>query len=75
MAGDRLDPEEDAALRRLHWFETLGCELSNAASNLKDSFRRRDRRTEIRDPGAVYDKAAEETRSKKDARSYWASSD
>jgi hypothetical protein len=72
MQSERLSPEEDAALRRLHWFETLGCELSNALHNLKDNFRSRDRRTEIRDPGAVYDKANEQVKSKKDAQNYWA---
>ena len=71
MARERLGPEEDAALRRLHWFETLGCELSNALRALKDSFRSRDRRAEIRDPGATYDPRAEE-QAKKDASSYWA---
>jgi hypothetical protein len=72
MQGERLSPEEDAALRRLHWFETLGCELSNALHNLKDSFRSRDRRADIRDPGAVYDKAGEQVRAKKESQSYWA---
>jgi hypothetical protein len=75
MQGERLDPEEDAALRRLHWFETLGCELSNALRTLKDNFRTRDRRAEIRDPGATYDPNGEPHKgkvAKKDASSYWA---
>jgi hypothetical protein len=66
--GERLSPDEDAELRRLHWFETLGCELSRAMRTLKDGFRSRDRRKEIREPGATYD-----PRTKKAADSYWAS--
>jgi hypothetical protein len=75
MQGERLSPDEDAALRRLHWFETLGCELSNALHNLKNSFRSRDRRTVIRDPGATYDNHGQQVRSpeqKKNADNYWA---
>ena len=72
MESDRLGPEEDAALRRLHWFETLGCELSHALRTLKDNFRSRDRRAEIRDPGATYDPHGEPHKVKKDASSYWA---
>lgn len=55
MAGEKLEPEEDAALRRLHWFEGLGCELSTALQILKTGFRTRDRRQEIREPGAMYE--------------------
>jgi hypothetical protein len=72
MQSERLSPEEDAALRRLHWFETLGCELSNALHTLKDNFRSRDRRAEIRDPGAVYDKASGQVKANKEAQNYWA---
>ena len=45
-----LTPEEDDLLRRLHWFETAGCELSEDQRVLKASLRVRDRRTEIRMP-------------------------
>jgi hypothetical protein len=72
MQGERLGPDEDAALRRLHWFETLGCDLSHALRTLKDNFRSRDRRTEIRDPGQTYDARGEQHKAKKDAGSYWA---
>ena len=71
MPGERLSPDEDQELRRLHWFETLGCELSSAMRTLKDGFRSRDRRTVIREPGAVYDKAAVEVKSARDAQNYW----
>src|SRR3712207_6089616 len=56
MGRERLTPEEDHALRRLHWFEALGCELSSAMRTLKDGFRQRDRRREIRDPFHVFDR-------------------
>lgn len=45
-----LTPEEDDLLRRLHWFETAGCELSEDQRLLKASLRIRDRRAEIRLP-------------------------
>jgi hypothetical protein len=45
-----LTPEEDDLLRRLHWFETAGCELSEDQRVLKASLRIRDRRSEIRLP-------------------------
>lgn len=45
-----LTSEEDDLLRRLHWFETAGCELSEDQRVLKASLRIRDRRTEIRMP-------------------------
>ena len=54
MNGDRLNPDEDQTLRRLHWFETLGCELSTALSTLRAGFRSRDRRATIREPGAAW---------------------
>lgn len=69
--GERLNADEDAALRRLHWFELLGCELSNALRTLKDGFRNRDRRTHIREPGQTYDKSGEPVRAKKTSDSYW----
>jgi hypothetical protein len=77
MQGERLNPDEDQALRRLHWFEALGCELSSALRNLKDNFRSRDRRTEIREPGQAFDKGKQMAQSdasrgkKPDAPSYW----
>jgi hypothetical protein len=45
-----LSSEEDDLLRRLHWFETAGCELSEDQRVLKASLRIRDRRAEIRMP-------------------------
>lgn len=45
-----LTSDEDELLRRLHWFETAGCELSEDQRILKASLRIRDRRTEIRIP-------------------------
>jgi hypothetical protein len=66
--SDRLSPDEDAELRRLHWFEGLGCELSTALRTLKAGFRTRDRRQEIREPGAAYDKPEQNSQA---APSYW----
>lgn len=48
-----LTPDEDALLRRLHWFESLGIELSPERRALLTSIRARDKRTVIRDPGDV----------------------
>jgi hypothetical protein len=75
MPGDRLSPDEDQELRRLHWFETLGCELSAAMRTLKDNIRSRDRRTSIREPGVPYDRAAAdaERTSNKNGKSFWTS--
>lgn len=47
---EKLTPEEDGILRRLHCLERLGAELAPAMRELKDDIRRRDRRSEIRDP-------------------------
>ncbi len=47
---ERLTPEEDGILRRLHCLERLGAQLSPAMRELKDDIRRRDRRIDIRDP-------------------------
>ena len=47
---ERLTPEEDGILRRLHCLEQLGAELSPQMRRLKDDIRARDRRTIIRDP-------------------------
>ena len=47
---ERLTPEEDGTLRRLHCLERLGAELAPHLKELMDEIRRRDRRLEIRDP-------------------------
>jgi hypothetical protein len=48
--SERVTPEEDAELRRLHWFERLGCELAAPVRAVKTSIRSRDKRAVIRDP-------------------------
>ncbi len=48
---ERLTPEEDGILRRLHCLERLGAKLSPQMRELKAEIRKRDRRLEIRDPG------------------------
>jgi hypothetical protein len=48
--ADKLTPEEDAVLRRLHWFERFGAELSPALRVVKATIRQRDKRGVIRDP-------------------------
>jgi hypothetical protein len=68
--GERLSPDEDAALRRLHWFEQWGCDLSNALRTLKDGFRHRDRRSYIRDPFSTVEQA-EQRRPDVKPDSYW----
>ena len=55
---ERLTPEEDGILRRLHCLEQLGAQLSPQMAQLKDEIRRRDRRLEIREPA---DRAVVET--------------
>lgn len=45
-----LSSDEDDLLRRLHWFESAGCELSASQRELKASLRDRDRRDDIRVP-------------------------
>ena len=45
-----LTPEEDAILRRLHYFETTGVSLAEPMRILKNELRARDQRTEIREP-------------------------
>ena len=47
---ERLTPEEDGILRRLHCLEQLGAELAPQMKRLKDEIRARDRRLEIREP-------------------------
>lgn len=46
----RLTPEEDAILRRLHYFETNGISLAIPMQTLKAELRSRDQRAEIREP-------------------------
>jgi hypothetical protein len=47
---DKVTPEEDAELRRLHYFERMGCELAPPVRAVKSSIRARDKRAVIRDP-------------------------
>ena len=47
---ERLTPEEDGLLRRLHCLEQLGAQLAPQMRRLKDEIRARDRRAVIRDP-------------------------
>lgn len=46
----KVTPEEDATLRRLHWFERFGAELAPSLRVVKASIRARDKRAYIRDP-------------------------
>ena len=55
---ERLTPEEDGILRRLHGLERLGAELAPQMKQLKDEIRARDRRLDIREPD---DRAVVET--------------
>lgn len=48
--SDTLTPDEDAELRRLHYFERFGCDLSPSLAAVKRSIRARDKRGEVRDP-------------------------
>lgn len=48
--SDRLTPAEDAELRRLHYFERLGCELAPNVSAVKGQIRARDKRATVREP-------------------------
>ena len=45
-----MTPEEDATLRRLHWFERFGADLAPSLKIVKASIRARDKRAYIRDP-------------------------
>jgi hypothetical protein len=47
---ERVTPEEDGVLRRLHCLEQLGAQLAPALVELKSEIRRRDLRRVIRDP-------------------------
>ena len=46
----KVTPEEDATLRRLHWFERFGADLAPSLKIVKASIRARDKRAYIRDP-------------------------
>ncbi|MCU1600883.1 MAG: hypothetical protein JWO22_1592 [Frankiales bacterium] len=46
----KVTPEEDATMRRLHWFERFGADLSPQLKVVKASIRSRDKRALIRDP-------------------------
>ena len=48
--ADKLTPDEDATLRRLHWFERFGAELSPGMRVVKAGIRSRDKRGVIREP-------------------------
>ena len=48
--AEKLTPEEDATLRRLHWFERFGAELSPALRVMKATIRLCDKRNTIREP-------------------------
>jgi hypothetical protein len=48
--SDKLTPEEDAELRRLHYFERFGCELAPKVRAVKGQIRSRDKRAVIREP-------------------------
>ncbi|MEX2290023.1 MAG: hypothetical protein WD794_06825 [Mycobacteriales bacterium] len=47
---ERVTPEEDGTLRRLHYLEGLGAQLAPPMRQLKDEIRARDTRAAIRDP-------------------------
>lgn len=48
--ADAMTPEEDAVLRRLHWFERFGAQLAPGLRVVKDGIRSRDKRSTIREP-------------------------
>lgn len=50
-----VTPDEDEAMRRLHFFEKMGAELSPDVKDLKEDIRARDRRDDIRDPSDPLD--------------------
>jgi hypothetical protein len=50
VSADRISPEEDATLRRLHWFERFGVDLAPPLKVVKATIRSRDKRSVIRDP-------------------------
>ena len=55
----RLTPDEDAALRRWHYFHTLGFTLSQPVDQLRASLRARDKRVEIRESCDVMEPAVD----------------
>ena len=61
--SDKLSPEEDATLRRLHWFERFGAELAPGLRVVKATIRERDKRSVIREPDdfTLRDKPAAKT--------------
>lgn len=48
--SDKITPEEDAELRRLHYFEHVGFELAPKVRAVKGQIRSRDKRAVIREP-------------------------
>jgi hypothetical protein len=46
----KITPEEDATMRRLHWFERFGADLAPSLKVVKASIRQRDKRAGIREP-------------------------
>lgn len=48
--SEKITPQEDAELRRLHWFERMGFELSAPVRAVKTSIRARDKRAVVREP-------------------------
>ena len=50
MDPQKLTQDEDATLRRLHWFERFGADLSPQLKVVKASIRSRDKRSVVRDP-------------------------
>jgi hypothetical protein len=50
VSTHKISPEEDATLRRLHWFERFGADLAPSLKVVKASIRGRDKRAFIREP-------------------------
>ncbi len=50
VQGERLTPEEDEILRRLHYFEQSGIALSVPMQRLKSELLSRDLRAAVREP-------------------------
>jgi hypothetical protein len=46
----KISPDEDATLRRLHWFERFGADLAPPLKVVKASIRQRDKRADVREP-------------------------
>lgn len=47
---EKVTPDEDQALRRLHYFEEVGAELAPEVKDVKEEIRKKDKRIEIREP-------------------------